>query len=188
MPFTRKRTSKAGSISTTLVESYRNEAGRPRIRILANLHGERDTLSALAKLAALRANLREEKETLDEELVSANQFYEVITANTLHGHQYDAAERQAINKLMAARELSAETREASRCCPHRNPARRGRDQETLLGNARRDPGRDSVVQGTPARGGSHGLGIRICWRATQGSQSHLATPVPVAQSRRGLAV
>ena len=53
MPFVRTRTTKAGSVSTTLVESYRDEAGRPRQRILANLHGEPDTLRALAKLAEM---------------------------------------------------------------------------------------------------------------------------------------
>jgi hypothetical protein len=83
MPFIRKRSTKAGSISSTLVESYRNEAGRPRLRILANLHGEPDTLSALAKLAVQRTDLREEKEALDKEMVEANQFYEIVTASTL---------------------------------------------------------------------------------------------------------
>ena len=53
MAYIRKRTTKAGSVSTTLVESYRDETGRPRQRILANLHGEPDTLRALAKLAAM---------------------------------------------------------------------------------------------------------------------------------------
>ena len=48
MAYVRKRTTKAGSVSTTLVESYRDETGRPRQRVLANLHGEPDTLRALA--------------------------------------------------------------------------------------------------------------------------------------------
>jgi hypothetical protein len=103
MPFIRKRSTKAGSISSTLVESYRNEAGRPRLRVLANLHGEPDTLSALAKLAAQRADLRREKEALDKEMVEANQFYEIVTTSTLQGRKYDAAERQEIDRLMIAR-------------------------------------------------------------------------------------
>jgi hypothetical protein len=79
MPFIRKRSTKTGSISSTLVESYRDEAGRPRLRVLANLHGEPDTPSALAKLAVQRSDLREEKEALGKELVEANQFYEIVT-------------------------------------------------------------------------------------------------------------
>jgi hypothetical protein len=45
---------KAGSVSTSLVESYRDDKGRPRQRLLANLHGEPDTVSALAKLKVMR--------------------------------------------------------------------------------------------------------------------------------------
>ena len=54
MAFVRKRTTKAGSVSTTLVEAYRDKNDRPRQRILANLHGEPDTLGALAKLTLKR--------------------------------------------------------------------------------------------------------------------------------------
>ena len=53
MAYVRTRTTEAGSVSTTLVETYRDETGRPRQRILANLHGEPDTLRALAKLAVM---------------------------------------------------------------------------------------------------------------------------------------
>jgi hypothetical protein len=51
MAYVRTRTTRAGTVSTTLVEAYRDETGRPRQRVLANLHGEPDTLRALAKLA-----------------------------------------------------------------------------------------------------------------------------------------
>jgi hypothetical protein len=51
MAFVVRRTTKAGSLSTALVESYRDEQGRPRQRHLANLHGELTPLEALAKLA-----------------------------------------------------------------------------------------------------------------------------------------
>jgi hypothetical protein len=50
MTHIRRRITKAGSTSTALVESYRNENGQPRQRLIANLHGEPDTLSALARL------------------------------------------------------------------------------------------------------------------------------------------
>ena len=62
MAYVRTRTTKAGSVSTTLVEAYRDEMGRPRQRILANLHGEPDTLRALAKLAAMHDVLLEQRE------------------------------------------------------------------------------------------------------------------------------
>jgi hypothetical protein len=61
MPYIRTRKTKAGSISTTLVEAYR-DAGRPRQRVLANLHGEPDMLSALGKLAMMRRGLLNELE------------------------------------------------------------------------------------------------------------------------------
>jgi hypothetical protein len=40
---------------------------------------------------------------LDADLVGANEFYEIVTANTLQGRKYDAAERKEIDDLMAAR-------------------------------------------------------------------------------------
>jgi hypothetical protein len=91
------------AISTTLVEAYRDDKGRPRQRVLANLHGEPDALSALAKLAARRDALRKEQEALAEEAVAAEQFYETVTLNTLHGHQYSTAERKEIDGLLKAR-------------------------------------------------------------------------------------
>jgi hypothetical protein len=69
MAYIRTRTTKAGSISTTLVQAYRDHAGRPRQRILANLHGEPDLLRALAKLTLMHAALRDQ---LDNPL----EFYE----------------------------------------------------------------------------------------------------------------
>ena len=61
MAYVRKRTTKAGSPSTTLVEAYRDRRGRPRQRVLANLHGEPDTLRALAKLACMHEVLSEQR-------------------------------------------------------------------------------------------------------------------------------
>jgi hypothetical protein len=103
MPFVRQRTTRIGSISTTLIEAYRDADGRPRQRILASLHGEPDTLCALAKLAAQRAALREEKQALEQDAIAANQVYEVVTQKALQGHQYSAFERQEIDSLMAKR-------------------------------------------------------------------------------------
>jgi hypothetical protein len=98
MAFVRKR-----AASTALVEAYRDDKGRPRQRILANLHGEATALEALAKLAALRASLREELEPLVKEKVEANQFYEIVTTNTLQGHRYSVDERKEIDGLMRQR-------------------------------------------------------------------------------------
>jgi hypothetical protein len=103
MPFVRQRTTRTGSISTTLIEAYRDADGRPRQRILASLHGEPDTLCALAKLAAQRAALREEKQALEQDAVAANQVYEVVTQKALQGHQYSPSERQEIDFLLTKR-------------------------------------------------------------------------------------
>ena len=103
MAYVRQRTTKAGTLSTTLVEAYRDKEGRPRQRLLANLHGEPTALKALAKLAALRDDLREEQKTLAPEAVAANTFYETITQRALLGHQYSKAERTEIDRLMRAR-------------------------------------------------------------------------------------
>lgn len=90
--------------TTALVEAYRDEEGRPRQRVLANLHGEPDALSALAKLAARREVLRTEHDKLAAEAVDADKFYETVTLSTLHGHAYSADERKEIDGLMKARE------------------------------------------------------------------------------------
>src|SRR6266542_87426 len=58
MAYIRRRTSKNGSVSTTLIEAYRDNQGRPRERVLANLHGESTSLDALAKLTVQIEELR----------------------------------------------------------------------------------------------------------------------------------
>ena len=57
--------------TTSLVEAYRDAQGRSRQRILANLHGEPDILSAHAKLAARRAHLRNIQEVMAKEAANA---------------------------------------------------------------------------------------------------------------------
>jgi hypothetical protein len=103
MAYVRTRTTKSGAVSTALVESYRDEMGRPRQRLLANLHGEPTALTALAKLAARRDALRKEQAALNAEAVDANEFYNIVTQQTLHGHQYSADERKEIDRLMRQR-------------------------------------------------------------------------------------
>ena len=65
MAFVRKRRSAAGHLSTALVEAYRDEEGRPRQRVLVNLHGCETPLEALAKLAVQRKRLRVERQEID---------------------------------------------------------------------------------------------------------------------------
>jgi hypothetical protein len=89
--------------TTTLIEAYRDDSGRSRQRPLANLHGEPDLLSALAKLAARRDDLRKEKAALAADAVDANKFYEIVTLNSLQGKQYSAAKRKEIDTLMRQR-------------------------------------------------------------------------------------
>ncbi len=103
MAFVRRRTTTAGAVSTTLVEAYRDENGRPRQRILANLHGADTLLEALAKLAAQRELLKKEKAELEPELEGAARFYETFTTAVLTGRKYSSAKRKEIDRLMRAR-------------------------------------------------------------------------------------
>jgi hypothetical protein len=86
--------------TTALIEAYRDENGRPRQRLVANLHGESSVLSALAKLAARRKALRTELDALQQDEISANKFYSVFTGKVFAGHQYSAAERKEIDRLL----------------------------------------------------------------------------------------
>jgi hypothetical protein len=104
MTYVKTRKTGSGAISTALVEAYRNKDGRPRQRVLANLHGEPDALRALAKLASRRDALRKEQEAMAADAVVANQFYEVLTLKTLQGHQYSTAKRKQIDGLMRDRD------------------------------------------------------------------------------------
>ena len=103
MAYVRARTTAAGVPSTALVEAYRDAQGRPRQRLLANLHGEPTLLKAMAKVAALRRALRKEKEGLAADAVNADRFYEAVTQGTLHGKRWSAAERKEIDQLMLQR-------------------------------------------------------------------------------------
>src|SRR5262245_35857587 len=60
MAYVRTRTSMAGTVSTALMKAYRDDQGRPRQRLIVNLHGEPDALCALAKLTYMRKRLVDE--------------------------------------------------------------------------------------------------------------------------------
>ncbi len=110
MAFVRRRVTTSGGpfttpgVCTTLVESYRNPSGRPRQRILANLYGEATTLEALAKLAALRERLREDRAGFDRDLKDADKFYSWFTTASLDGQKFSAEEKKLIDRLLPARE------------------------------------------------------------------------------------
>ena len=57
MAFVRRRTTAAGTLVTTLMESYRDPEGRPRQRTLANLHGAESADQAYARLSAVAQRL-----------------------------------------------------------------------------------------------------------------------------------
>jgi hypothetical protein len=103
MAFVRTRTTKAGMVSTALVESYRDAKGRPRQRVLANLYGCSSPLEALAKLALQRQRLRKEKADLAPDLEAAAKFYEHITLSALEGRKFSTEERRKIDPLLRKR-------------------------------------------------------------------------------------
>ena len=103
MAFVRKRTTKAGNICTSLVESYRDE----RICFLgggAYDHFIPTLVDALAKLAAQRELLQKEKAWLKPELEAAEIFYRTVTTAALQGRRYSAEKRKEIVRLFPKRE------------------------------------------------------------------------------------
>ena len=103
MAFVRKRETKTGAISTALVEAYRDEHGRPRQRVLANLRGAETTLEALARLAAQRHDLRKEKKHLQPELKAAEQFHSRWMITVADGRRFSRKDRLEIDQLLRAR-------------------------------------------------------------------------------------
>jgi hypothetical protein len=103
MAFVRRRTTKTGVISTALVESYRDKDGKPRHRILANLHGADSLPEALGRLAAERDRFRKERATLEPDLAASEEFYSVFTGATMDGHVWSADERKEIDRLLRTR-------------------------------------------------------------------------------------
>ena len=77
MAFIRKRRTSSGNLSTALVEPHRDNAGRPRQRVLANLYGCETTLEAVAKLAAQRHRLRQEHKEIKSMLANTSVYVEV---------------------------------------------------------------------------------------------------------------
>jgi hypothetical protein len=106
MAYVRKRTTKAGSVSTALIEAYRDKSGRPRQRVLANLYGEQDTLRALVKLTVKHDVLLAQRE---EEHAAPNKMgagFVLVTEHALteHNRRIARIDRQlaTIERDMAA--------------------------------------------------------------------------------------
>jgi hypothetical protein len=92
MSFIRRRVTKTGVVSTALVESYRKD-GKPRHRIIANLHGAETLETALGRLAAKRDALRKERaQWPDSELEAARWIHKTIFLAELRGDRYHPEE------------------------------------------------------------------------------------------------
>jgi hypothetical protein len=90
----RKRTTKAGSVSTTLIEAYRDKRGRPRQHVLANLYGEQNTLRALVKLVLKHDALLEQREEEHAEPSKRGANFVLVTEHMAHiDRQLAAIER-----------------------------------------------------------------------------------------------
>jgi hypothetical protein len=114
--------------------------GHPRQRILANLHGEADLLSALAKLAARRDDLWKEEWRCGSE-AGRRQILRSRYPQQFAGRQYSASERKEIDALMRQRDRllarMPKIEDRSSCYSEG----RGCHHEALFGDARSNPGR-----------------------------------------------
>jgi len=102
MAFIRKRTTKNGVVSTALVESCRKD-GKPRSRVLVNLHGAESLTVALGRLAAKRDKLKKDRAGLEPDRAAAEEFYEIFTSATMAGRVWTIEERKEIDGLLRRR-------------------------------------------------------------------------------------
>jgi len=108
MAFIRKRRTSSGNLSTTLVEPYRDSAGKPRQRVLANLYGCETTLEALAKLSAQRLRLRQERKEIESMLAKTAEWAAVAVRFATDPAEFKRAgitaqEYQELSQLMKGR-------------------------------------------------------------------------------------
>lgn len=114
MAFIRKRRTSSGNLSAALVEPYRNSAGKPRQRVLANLYGCETTLEALAKLSAQRLRLRQERKEIESMLAKTAEWAAVAVRFATDPAEFKRAgitaqEYQELSQLMKGRK-KAKTR------------------------------------------------------------------------------
>ena len=108
MAFIRKRRTSSGNLSATLVEPYRDNAGRPRQRVLANLYGCETMLEALAKLSAQRLRLRQERKEIESMLAKTAEWAAVAVRFATDPAEFKRAgitaqEYQELSQLMKGR-------------------------------------------------------------------------------------
>ena len=108
MAFIRKRKTSSGNLSTALVEPFRDSAGKPRQRILANLYGCETTLEALAKLSAQRQRLRQERRQIASMLKQTDEWAAAavnIAADSAKARQLDLSpqERRELGEILKDR-------------------------------------------------------------------------------------
>ncbi len=128
MAFIRKRRTSSGNLSTALVEPYRDSAGRPRQRVLANLYGCETTLEALAKLSAQRLRLRHERKEIESMLAKTAEWAAVAVRLAT-----DPAERKRIGVT------AQEYRDLSQLMRDRKKAKTRLDRiDALLGRIQKD--------------------------------------------------
>ncbi len=128
MAFIRKRRTSSGNLSAALVEPYRDSAGRPRQRVLANLYGCETTLEALAKLSAQRRRLRQERKEIESMLAKTAEWAAVAVRLTT-----DPAEMKRVGVT------AQEYRELSRLMVDRKKAKTRLDRiDALLGRIQKD--------------------------------------------------
>ena len=108
MAFIRKRRTSSGNLSAALVEPYRDSAGRPRQRVLANLYVCETTLEALAKLSAQRQRLRQERGQIASMLKQTDEWAAAainIAADSAKARQLDLSpqERRELGEILKGR-------------------------------------------------------------------------------------
>ena len=139
MAYVVRRVTKAGAVSTALVESYRDEQGRPRQRLLANLHGEPNTSRGLARLAVRRTKLLAERKEMASGKAIDDETGEVVDA---------ALAKKVIAHIDAKlADLAREQAIIKKQCP-RPPRKLGPPHEPMTERSKR-----------LGRGGGHGRGV-----------------------------
>ena len=99
MAFIRKRTTKNGVVSTALVEAYRS-GGKPKHRIIANLHGATTLAEAVGRLAAKRDRLKKERAALAADEPHVRELLQAVHENTyVRGITYTGDELRKVKRL-----------------------------------------------------------------------------------------
>lgn len=102
MPFVRQIRDGDG-YATALVETFIDEGGKTRTRVLADLLGAASVEEALEKLARQHEELRREAVEIAPRLRQAQEYYAAVRKNLESGKTYGFDELQKIDQLCALR-------------------------------------------------------------------------------------